>query len=237
MRYQTDLMRAILTNETAQKMIDYVSPIYGNSYVGLWLFQAMGTVMDDVYKLCEQMRYEANPATSTLLLDQWEDHYRLDRAPHLTVEERRARLVAKMGVSGACNPSRLAAAVSAALGGVAVEVTENVSKNKFRVAVLESVESLEPAIQVINRMKPAHQIYDIQVEIRSVPTAHVKAAVAMTYAEMYAVQVIESETDPDGIYVMGETLAVNEEGASMAGETISLTSNLAKVNGETLIIK
>ena len=45
MRYQTELMRSILTNETAQKIIDYISPIYGDSYVGLWLFQAIGTAL------------------------------------------------------------------------------------------------------------------------------------------------------------------------------------------------
>ena len=44
MNHQTELMRSILKNQKAQEIIDYVSPIYGNSYVGLWIYEAIGTV-------------------------------------------------------------------------------------------------------------------------------------------------------------------------------------------------
>ena len=72
MRYQTELMRSILTDETAQKIIDYVSPIYGDSYVGLWLFQAIGTVLGELRNIAEKLRHETTPATADLLLDYWE---------------------------------------------------------------------------------------------------------------------------------------------------------------------
>ena len=36
MWYKTDLMEQILTSESAKQMIDYVSPIYGKSRIGLW---------------------------------------------------------------------------------------------------------------------------------------------------------------------------------------------------------
>ena len=35
MRYRTDLMESILTSEEAQKIIDFVTPIYGEAYVFL----------------------------------------------------------------------------------------------------------------------------------------------------------------------------------------------------------
>lgn len=238
MRYQTDLMRSILTSKTAQRMIDFVSPIYGNSYVGLWLFQAQGTILDDDCNLAEALRYETNPATATLLLDQWEDHYKLERGVGLTVEQRRARLVAKLQTRGACNPAKMAAAVSAALDGAKVEVTENVSKNKFLVKILEEVGSFEPAIKVIERIKPAHLIYDIMIEIQAVPTADIKAATAITYAEMYTLPVVEAEDDdPHGIYVAGETLYANIDRVSVDGEALVLSEDIAENSGETLIIK
>lgn len=233
MRYQTDLMRSILTSKTAQRMIDFISPIYGNSYVGLWILQAQGTILDYDCQLAEELRHETNPATATLLLDMWEDHYKLERGTGLTVEQRRARLVEKMRVRGACNPAKMAAAVSTALGGVAVEVIENVSKNKFRVKVLEPVDSLEPAIKVIDRIKPAHLIYDILIEIRAVPTAGVKAAVAVTYAEMYSLQAGESELPPPEIFVVDETMIVKAEDAYAEEEKLVLPSRLV----ETLIIR
>lgn len=230
MRNPTELMRSILTNKTAQKMIDYVSPIYGNSYVGLWLFQAIGTVLDDVYELSTALRHEANPATATLLLDMWEDHYNLPRAPHLSVEQRRERIVSKLKTRGACNPAKMAAAVSAALGGVEVEVEENTAKNTFTVIVLEPVESLFPAIAVIDRMKPAHLIYTIRVEIRAVPTADIKPAVAVTYAEMYTLH------NPSEIYVDGETLVANNAGVSVDVPAAVFPAAIAGIDGETLTI-
>ena len=48
MWYKTDLMEQILTSESAKQMIDYVSPIYGKSRIGLWLFQVIGLEIDDV---------------------------------------------------------------------------------------------------------------------------------------------------------------------------------------------
>lgn len=124
MNYQTELMQKILTNKKAQELIDYVSQIYGSSYVGLWLFQAIGSVLGPVSDLSSQLRYETSPATTTLLLDYWEREYGIAGDPSTTIEQRRNRVIAAMTSKGACNPARLADSVSAALGGVPVEILE-----------------------------------------------------------------------------------------------------------------
>lgn len=191
MRYQTELMRNILKNETAQKIIDYVSPIYGNSYVGLWLYQAIGTALDEVCKIAEQLRYETIPATADILLDYWERSCGITPDPSLTKEQRRERLIAKTKSYGPVNPARLSSAVSAALGGVEVDITENVAQNTFRVNIREYVESIVPAVAVLERMKPAHLIYQINVAARTVSNADIKVAIAMTRAEQYQVEVVQ----------------------------------------------
>lgn len=189
MRYQTELMRQILTDKTAQKIIDYVSPIYGESYVGLWLFQAIGVALSKITTVSEQLLHETTPATADLLLDQWEKAYGLSFDGSLTKEQRRDRLVAKIQSRGPGNPARMSAAVSAALGGVKVEITENVDQNTFLVNIREYVPSLVPAVAVIERIKPAHLIYQIRVATRTVSDAEVKVAIAMTHAEKYTVEV------------------------------------------------
>lgn len=158
----TQRMRDILTNPKAQDMIDYVSPVYGESYTGLWIFQAIGSVMGEVCGIAEQLACETNTTTTDLLLDYWEDHYAVPRDRNLTKEQRRLRLVAKAGTGGPCNPVRLAAAVSGSLGGVQVDITENYAKNTFRVNIRDENDEIEdwaPAIAVIERMKQAHTIY------------------------------------------------------------------------------
>lgn len=191
MRNPTDLMKVILTSEKAQEIIDFVSPKYGKSYVGLWLFQAIGVVLGEVCTIADKLRYETNPATADLLLDYWEDHYGLPRDSSLTIDQRRARLVSRAQSHGPCNPVKLEAAISAALNGVKVEITENVSKNTFLVDIRDYVDDITPAVAVLERMKPAHLIYQIRVAMRTVSTAEIKTAIAITYAEKHKVEVTQ----------------------------------------------
>ena len=124
MNYQTKLMQEILTNEMAQEIIDYVSQIYGNSYVGLWLYQTIGSVLGPIYDTSAQLRYETSPATTNLLLPYFEAEYGIQGDPTMTLEQRRDVVIAAMRSKGAITPARLADAVSAALGGVPVEIIE-----------------------------------------------------------------------------------------------------------------
>lgn len=189
MRNPTELMNAILTSPKAQEIIDYVSPVYGNSYVGLWIYQAIGTVLDEVYKIGDELRYETNPATATFLLDFWEDQYGLPRDPSLTTEQRRIRIMSSMQSGGPCNPERLATAISVAIGGIEVSIEENISKNRFLVSIHDYIEDLTPVVAVIERMKPAHLIYSIRIAMRTVSESELKTAIAMTRAEIYTVEV------------------------------------------------
>lgn len=191
MRNQTELMRSILTNETAKRIIDYVSPIYGDSYVGLWLFQAIGVALEEVCKIAEQLKYETNPSTAELLLDYWEREYGLATDSSLTNEQRRNKILAKTQTRGPASPARLRAAVSASLGGVEVDITENVAQNTFLVNIRDYVPSIAPAVAVLERIKPAHLIYQIRVAARMVTDAEIKVAIAMTHAEQYRVEVLQ----------------------------------------------
>lgn len=124
MNYQTKLMQEILTNEKAQEIIDYVSQIYGDSYVALWFFQAIGSVLGPICDTAEQLKLETSPSTTSLLISYYEAEYGIQGDPTMTLEQRRNTVVAAMRSKGACTPARLASAVSAALGGVPVEVIE-----------------------------------------------------------------------------------------------------------------
>lgn len=189
MRKPTELMRSILTNKTAQEIIDYIPPVYGDSYVGLWIIQAIGTVLGEIRDICEGLMYETTPATSTLLLDYWEDQYGLPRDSSLTIEQRRARIIQKRLTRGPCNPAVLAAAVSSALGGIRVDINERVAKNTFEVLLYEQVSDLTPAMAVLDRLKPAHLIYEIRIIATEAITAEVNVGAAVTYGEKFNVEV------------------------------------------------
>lgn len=189
MRNPTELMQQILQNEISQRIIDYVSPIYGDSYVGLWIYESIGGVLKEVVDIAESLKSEGNPATSVLLLDYWEEYYRLPTDPTLNTAQRQQRIVAKIRQRGPLNPTFLENMISAALGGVPVEITENVAKNTFLVNIREVVESISPAVAVLEERKPAHLIYQIQVATQTVSDADIKIAIAATHAERFKVEV------------------------------------------------
>ena len=193
MKNQTELMRSILTSKKAQEIIDYVSPIYGDSYVGLWLFQAIGTALDELCTIAEQLRHETSLDTADLLMEYWCEMYGRTYTELLGPDFARAMIyLSNMGFlfgGSPASPYGIEYAVSNALGGVEVEVVENVAKNTFLVNIRDSVDSILPAIAVLERLKPAHLIYQIQMASQIVSDADIKVAIAVTHAEQFRVEV------------------------------------------------
>ena len=72
MWYKTDLTETILTSETAGRMAGYVLPVYGRSYIGLWLFQIMGIPFDEILVIAEHFFEEFFPETAVWSLPLWE---------------------------------------------------------------------------------------------------------------------------------------------------------------------
>lgn len=166
MRNKTELMENILQSEMAQKIIDYITPKYGASYVGLWLLEVIGGAMGEVDGFARKLKRETNPGTAELLLDLWEKHYALPQDSTLTKEQRQRNLVNKVQTRAPFNPAKMEQILSNALGGAKVEITENVGKNTFSVMFQGGGLSTEPAISLIEKMKPAHLQWKLIISYR-----------------------------------------------------------------------
>lgn len=191
MRQPTEMMVDILKSDVAQQIIDYVSPIYGDSYVGLWLFEAIGEAMDPVVEYSAALKTEGNPLTSDLLLPMWEKHYNVPVNESYTREQRLQQLRTKILGRRAINPKVLGEIVSAALGGVRVDISEHYEgdKNTFLVNVREVIPSFEPARAVLSERKPAHLVYVIRIATQTVADVAMKTAVANTLCVRYGMEV------------------------------------------------
>ena len=221
MNQPTEMMRRILKNETAQKIIDYVSPIYGNSYVALWLYEAIGTVLSKVCMIAEKLRDETNPITTELLMDCWEIEYGIHKDSSLTMEQRRVRLLQKIRDRSPCNPDRLAEAVSSVLG-VPVSIDERVKKNTFRVNIMGSApdfDKLLHAIEVLNKKKPAHLIYELNAQApiddvdlnMVVATTKVEEHIGVAAAELILRTTLEKAIKLGATVTVGEQYFVDSE--------------------------
>ena len=58
----------IVQSTSANRMIDTVSPIYENSYVGSWLFEDIGREWDRLWKIIDEMPDQLFPQTVTWLI-------------------------------------------------------------------------------------------------------------------------------------------------------------------------
>lgn len=170
MRYCTDFMQKILQSANAQRIIDFIAPIYGESYVGLWLLEVIGLALDEVTGYAESLREQALPQTATWTLPYWEDEYNVTPDESWTEKQRQVNVLAKIKYVPPVNPAKLAEFASAVLG-VPCQVIENVSKNTFSLSFQGYVPTLERLKSVIAEAKPAHLIWQIRAESPKVTDA------------------------------------------------------------------
>lgn len=94
--YSTELMEQILTSEIGQQIIQRVTNKYGNSYVGLWLFQIIGMSNDEVKAMVEDFKNQTLPQTATWSLSLWEQSMGLPVNESESVEQRRQNIIEKL---------------------------------------------------------------------------------------------------------------------------------------------
>lgn len=156
------------TNETAQRMLDRVSPIYEKSYVGKWLFEIMGLEMEEARIYFEELRQQAFPERTTWAIEYWERRYAIIPKPTEDLETRRRNIGIKRGERFPMNPARMEAIVSRMTNSGST-VTENVEDYTFRVTIDGAVVgmNLPEFLKEIKKRKPSHQNFDCRVVIKA----------------------------------------------------------------------
>lgn len=194
MRQATELSKKILTDNVAKRIIDWISPVYGDSYVGLWALQAIGSALTVPEGIAESLRQEVTAATTVSLIGLWEEHYGIPDGTGMTIEERRARILQRIALYGAVNPAKLEAAVSNALGGAATRIIEHTGDHRFNVRVDPTVTDYREAKKILDKLKPAHLRYDIGPDYNR----HIDIKTSgRTHGELEAYTHTEIQTDPD----------------------------------------
>ena len=211
MRYRTELMEEILTSPQAQKIIDYVSPIYGESYVFLWLFQAIGMILDEGESFPEEFANQVTPVTATWSLEFWEKEYGITPDPDWTIEQRRIYIIDRITSRKPINPKRIKDLVSE-FYGFDSEIIENSAKNTFTVLIRGYVTNIDKIKAAINEIKPAHLLCDYKLEApTTIENYHRIHATAM---EKYKVVVKANDIDVSDVVV----LATDESGNVLTDE-------------------
>ncbi len=152
-------MEEILKSPSAQRIIDFVAPVYGESYTALWLYEVIGRALDDVICSADSLRKQTLPQTATWALPYWEQEYGIVSESDLTIEQQQKRLLAKIQYAAPANPEKLSMFASMITGNPC-DIIENISKNTFAVNVHGSIGSFELLKALIGGAKPAHLLME-----------------------------------------------------------------------------
>lgn len=205
MHYRTELMEKILTSPEAQKIIDYVTPKYGAAYVCLWLFQAIGSQIDNAQEFTDEFIKQVSPATATWSIPYWEKSYGIIPDPEWTDEQRRNYIISRMKFHSPMNPRIMEIRLTNILG-VETVINEFAGKNFFKVVVRKNMNDSEfkkLAIDFLDKAKPAHLIYDIQFSdiVENAVFEH-HYDVSVTEQDIENITVI---ADIPGLYLINDT--------------------------------
>lgn len=159
----SDLRHEILTNELGNQMLDMVAPIYDNSKVALYLFQALGKTLEpEVEFIWNDFVAQIFPQTATWGLKYWEDEYGIVTDLSKSIEQRRAYFMSLKFDRPPMTPKRIESFVKG-LTGFECEVVENVEPNTFHVIIRGYIRNLAPVMAELDKKTPAHLVYSIRV--------------------------------------------------------------------------
>lgn len=163
--YKTELMEEILKSPMAQEIIQKVSPLYGEAYTVLWLYQVIGTVLDNMSEWVSSFEAQVVPQTATWSLPYWEDQYKIASESSWSNERRRQNIINKCKTRAPINPYRLESIISVAAGADA-RIEEFTGPNKFTVYISSTQDLVDVDFvkKEINAAKPAHLICDVVYE-------------------------------------------------------------------------
>ena len=179
---EKDLRPSILTSELGNLMLDSVAPVYDRSKVTLYLFQALGTVLEkETDFVRNDLILQMFPQTATWGLKYWEDEYGVVTDLSKTLEERRAYFMSTVFFSKPpMTPKRLEDNIKS-LTGFDCKITERIAPNTFEVRIRGYVKDLTTVRKELDAKAPAHLIYTIfMAELIEVET---KTFTAFTVSE------------------------------------------------------
>lgn len=160
MNYRTETLEQILKSPEARKIIDYLSPIYGEAYAVLWILQAVGVILDESDSFPETFLLQVTPHTATWSLSFWEKEYNIVPSPSWGIEQRQKNVMATINYRAPLNPKKIENMVSSIIN-LPVEMIENTGKNKFTVKIRGYMTDSKKATNEIDRAKQAHLIYNM----------------------------------------------------------------------------
>jgi len=153
--------------ETFLRMV--TKGFYNHSYIGLWLYEAIGREWDEMAFWAEEMAVEIHPQTCTWSIGIWEWVYGIETDESLTLECRRQKILAKIVGTRPVNPEAIRRGI-ASLAGMAdedVEIQDFSGPYRFGITLRPAGMPIPYAdiTNYIQSVKPAHLTAEVTADL------------------------------------------------------------------------
>lgn len=156
------LVHEILQSEKGKEMWSSVAPIYNKDAYNLYIFEAIGTVLDDFTHFIESLDEEVFPQSSTWSLELKEELHGIKPDNRLTREQRIQKLLAEMNKYQTITVQQLERLINNHVEKRSAKVKE-LGDYRFAVQLDGSSDRDVPQIiQTIEANKPAHLTYTLE---------------------------------------------------------------------------
>ena len=153
------LVHEILQSEKGKEMWSSVAPIYNNDAYNLYIFEAIGTVLDDFTHFIESLDEEVFPQSSTWSLELKEELHDIEPNGRLTREQRIQNLIEEMNRYQTITRTNLENIINAHVRSKSA-VVHDIGDYYFVVEIPGDTErDVGRIIQAIEKNKPAHLEY------------------------------------------------------------------------------
>ena len=150
---------------TSKRMIHRVSPIYDNSYVGKYLYEALGKEFDGVKEIFHTLREQRFSDTVTWGIRYLEYKFSIEPDESLSLEERRARLKRKAMKRRPLNPGILENYIKEAWN-IVCDIDEKYEQGVIKLEIFEDEDdNHQKLINNMQRIKPAHLVLAILFDV------------------------------------------------------------------------
>ena len=160
----SSLRESIITSAAAEKALNRVSPIYDESYVGLWLFEVIGREYDALNTAADTLADQFFPETASWAIELWEQRYGLITDTGLTMDERRRRIITARSIPKPFIPANIESHILG-MTGRSTETDENIGPYTFAIYIVGkegmTVSDFNAITAYIRRHKPSHMSYEL----------------------------------------------------------------------------
>lgn len=154
-----DYRENILTNELGDRMLDMVAPIYDNSKLTLYTFEAFGeSLTKETDFVATDFIKQMFPQTVTWAIRLWEIQYGIIPDSSKTIEQRRQALMSVMYKNKPMTPYHIKQLIYA-ITGLDNDVEENTAPNTVTIAIYGYVQNLTGLRSELDEKLPAHINY------------------------------------------------------------------------------